>query len=411
MPSLSWLSPDARRLLLTRALRNFGYGYLAVVLALYLEGLGFRPVQVGLVLTATLAGSVLLTTFWAVQADRFGRRRTVALMSLVMAAAGLAFALGSRLELLLLAALTGTLSPTSAEVGPFLAVEQAVLPRTVPTERRTWVFSIYNMLGNFAGALGALLASATGLLRGLGLEGADAFRPLFAVYALLALANLLLFSRLSDDVELARVEGRRRFLGLHRSRGAVARLSVLFGLDAFAGGFIVHSLVAYWFHIRWGLSVEWLGVVFFWVGVLSGLSLLAASWLASRIGLVNTMVFTHLPSNILLLFVPLAPTAWLAVALFLARMSISQMDVPTRQSYLMAIVDEDERTPAAGITTVARGLSSAISPSLAGLFLGAAALGAPFFIAGGLKSLYDVLLYLGFRRVRPPEETLARVQP
>ena len=182
------------------------------------------------------------------------------------------------------------------------------------------------------------------------------------------------------------------------------RLSALFGLDAFAGGLVVQSIVAYWFHLRWGLSPETLGVLFFWVGVLSGLSLLAAGWLARRFGLLNTMVFTHLPSNLLLVLVPLAPTAWLAVLLFLARMSVSQMDVPTRKSYTMAVVAPEERTAAAGITNVARSSAGAASPALSGLVMGAGALGLPFFVAGGIKILYDGLVYLAFREVRPPEE-------
>ena len=224
------------------------------------------------------------------------------------------------------------------------------------------------------------------------------------VYALIGLVNFAVFVTLSDRVELAKVEGERRFLGIHRSRGTVAKLSVLFGLDAFAGGFVVQSVVAYWFFLRWGFDPGTLAVIFFWVGVLSGLSLLAAGWLAERIGLLNTMVFTHLPSQVLLILVPLAPVPWLAVALFLARMSVSQMDVPTRQSYTMAVVDPDERTATAGITNVARTTATAISPTFAGMAFSAAALGLPFFIAGALKLLYDVAIYFTFRDVHPPEE-------
>jgi predicted MFS family arabinose efflux permease len=239
---------------------------------------------------------------------------------------------------------------------------------------------------------------------GLGLQGADAYRPLFVLYGAIGLANLGLFALLSPAVELARVEGGRRFIGVGRSRGVVARLSALFGLDAFAGGFVVLALVSYWFSLRWGLAPETLGVLFFWVGVVSALSYLAAGWLAGRIGLLNTMVFTHIPSNVLLMLVPLMPTAWLAVLVFLARMSISQMDVPTRQSYAMAIVDPDERTATAGITNVARSVATAISPPIAGYAFSVAALGAPFLIAGGLKIVYDVLIWRTFRRVHPPEE-------
>jgi MFS family permease len=408
--SLAWLSADGRKLLLTRVLRTFGYGYLAVVLAIYLEQLGLGSFEIGLVLTGAIAGSAAMTVFWSLVADRYGRRKTVASMALLMVVGGLLFGLSVNFWLLLLGAFTGTISATSSEVGPFITVEQAVLPQTAPDVRRTWLFAIYDTLGNFAGAAGALFAGTVTAWERLGLSGADAYRPLFVLYALIGLANFLLFVRLSDKVELAKVEGARRLIGIRRSGATVAKLALLFGLDSFAGGFVVQSLVAYWFHLRWGLEPKLLGVVFFWVGVLSGLSLLAAGWLAERFGLLNTMVFTHLPSNILLMLVPLAPTAWLAVLCFLARMSISQMDVPTRKSYTMAVVDPDERTATAGLTNVARGVATAISPSLSGIAFGLAALGAPFLLAGGLKIVYDLLIYHTFRGVRPPEEELRRAR-
>jgi MFS family permease len=402
---LAWLNRDGKTLLACRLLRTFGYGSLAVVLALALEQRGLDPFQVGLVLTAALAGSAAITVIWSLLADRYGRRKTVATMALAMAAGGLLFALTDTVWLLVLASFTGTISATSAEVGPFQTVEQAILPQTAPEERRTWLFAVYTMLGNFAGAAGSLFAGAFGALAPGALSGPHAYAPLFFLYAAIGLANFALFSTLSERVELAHVQGRRGLIGLHRSRGTVARLSLLFGLDAFAGGLVIQSLVAYWLHIRWGLSPATLGVVFFWVNVLSGLSLLAASWLARRVGLLNTMVFTHLPSNVLLMLVPLAPTAWLAVACFLARMSVSQMDVPTRQSYTMALVDPDERTATAGITTVARTAATALSPLVSSLAFGSSALALPFLLAGGLKIAYDLLLYATFRRVRPPEDT------
>ena len=401
---LSWLHPDGRKLLAARALRNFGYGYLAVALAVYLQLLGLSGFEIGLVLTAAVAGSALMNVVWSLLADRFGRRRTIATMAVLMVAGGLLFAFTDQLPLLVLGALTGTISASSSEVGPFITVEQAILPQTAPDERRTWLFSIYDTIGSLAGAAGALSTGAVTLFARLGLEGASAYRPLFVLYAAIGVLDLALFLSLSPGVEAARVEGARRFVGLHRSTGTVARLSALFGLDAFAGGFVLQSIVAYWFHLRWGLSPGALGLLFFWVGVLSGLSLLVAGRLAARFGLLNTMVFTHLPSNALLLLVPLAPSAWLAVLLFLARMSISGMDVPTRKSYTMAVVDPDERTAAAGVTNVARTAASAVAPVLSGAAVGAGALGLPFLAAGGLKIAYDGLIYLAFRDVRPPEE-------
>lgn len=366
--------------------------------------LGLDTIQVGLVLSAAIAGSAVMTVLWALVADRYGRRRTVATMSALMILGGLVFAFGSSFPILLLGAFTGTISATSSEVGAFLTVEQAILPQTAPPERRTWLFSIYATVANLAQAAGSLFAGVVAAFAAFGLSGADAYRPLFLLYALIGLANLVIFLSLSDRVEVAHVDAERRLFGVHRSTGTVAKLSLLFGVDSFAGGLIVQSLVAYWFDIRWGLEPQELGLLFFGVNVLSGLSLLAAGWLAGRIGLINTMVWTHLPSNVLLMLVPLMPTAPLAATLYLMRMSISQMDVPTRQSYTMAVVDPDERTAAAGLTNVARSAASALSPTVTGWAFSVAALGLPFFIAGAVKILYDLALYASFRNLRPPEE-------
>jgi MFS family permease len=407
--SLDWLSPDGQKLLLTRVLRTFAYGYLSVILALYLEQLGLDGLQIGTVLTAAIAGAAMMNIFWSIQADHFGRRRTMLTMALLMAAGGLVFALADNFWVLLAAGLTGTISVANSEIGPFLTVEQAVLPQTATDERRTWLFALYDMLGSFGGASGALFAGSVGLFSALGLRGADQYRPLFILYSVVGLLNLVVFARLSERVERARIEGKRKFLGIHRSAGMVARLSLLLGLDAFAGGLVVPSLLAYWFHLRWGLTPELLGVIFFCLSAIAGLSFLGVGPLAARIGLLNTMVFTHLPSNVLLLLIPVAPTPWVAVLLLLLRACVSQMDVPTRKSYSMAVVDPDERTATAGITNTARTVASAFSPVLTGLAFGVAALGLPFFIAGGLKIAYDTLIYATFRNIRPPEEERRRV--
>ena len=401
---LSWLSVDGKKLLFTRVLRTFAYGYLTTTLALYLSALGLDATEIGIVLAAAIAGSALMTVFWSLVADRYGRRRTVATMALLMAVGGLGFALTSNFVVLLLASFTGTISATSSEVGVFQTVEQAVLPQTAPSEKRTWLFAVYNTIANLAAACGALFSASVTFFASLGLAGADVYRPLFLIYAAIGLANFAVFVTLSERVELAKVDGERRFIGVHRSSGTVAKLSALFGIDAFAGGLVVQSLVAYWFVLRWGLQISELATIFFWVGILSGLSLLVAGWLGQRFGLLNTMVFTHLPSNVLLMLLPLMPSAPLAIGLFLFRMSISQMDVPTRQSYTMAVVDEDERTATAGITNVARTVASAFAPTVAGLAFSAGALSAPFYGAGLLKIAYDLLIYRTFRRVRPPEE-------
>jgi len=401
---VSWLDPDGRKLLVARALRTFAYGYLSVVLGIYLDRLGLDPTHIGIVLAAAIGGSAVMTIGWSLLADRYGRRRTVATMAVLMVVGGLLFALTDSFAVLLIAAFTGTISATSSEIGVFQTVDQAMLPQTAPDGRRTWLFSIYNTVASFASALGALFSASAGAFAGFGLSGPDAYRPLFLLYAVIGAANLAIFLTLSDHVEVAQVHGARRFIGIHRSAGTVAKLSALFGLDAFAGALVVQSLVAYWFYLRWGLAPEQLAVVFFAVNALSGLSLLAAGWLAGRIGLLNTMVFTHVPSNVLLILVPFAPTAELAVALFLLRMSISQMDVPTRQSYTMAVVDPDERTATAGVTNVARSAASTISPLITGLAFASGALALPFIVAGSLKVAYDGLLFLVFRNVRPAEE-------
>ncbi|HTJ60729.1 MAG TPA: MFS transporter [Candidatus Saccharimonadales bacterium] len=401
---LGWVTPDGRRLLLARVLRTFAYGYLSVVLGVYLDRLGLDPTRIGIVLTAAIAGSAVMTVGWSLFADRYGRRRTISTMAVLMVIGGLAFAFADSFAVLILAGFTGTISATNSEVGVFQTVDQAMLPQTAPDARRTWLFAVYNTLATFGGALGALFAASVGAFERLGLSGPDAYRPLFVLYAIVGLANLALFAGLTDKLELAKVHGERRFFGIHRSRGIVARLAALFGLDAFAGALVVQSLVAYWFFIRWGLDPTALAVLFFAVNLLSGLSLLAAGWLASRFGLLNTMVFTHLPSNVLLVLVPLMPSPALAVAVFLLRMSISQMDVPTRQSYTMAVVDPDERTATAGLTNVARTAASAVSPLVTGVAFAAGSLALPFVLAGALKIAYDGLVYVTFRGVRPPEE-------
>lgn len=401
---MNWVSRDGKLILAARATRTFAYGFLSVLLGLYLEQAGFAPWQVGAVLTATLAGSALLTIAFSLIADRYGRRRLLRLSAAFMAAAGLAFALTNRYPLLILASLTGTIGATSGEVGPFLSLEQAMLPQTVPTRRRNSLFGIYNMVGAVAGAIGALFAGGPVVLqRWMGMTTLDAFRAMFVLYAALAGCAYVLFARLSEQVELA-VPDRIATVGLSRSKDKVIRLSALFGLDSLAGGFVVQSLIAFWFHLRWGAGPELLGPMFLGVGLLQAISYLVATRVADRIGLINTMVFTHLPSNILLMLVPAAPSLNTAIALILARHALSQMDVPTRQSYTMAVVEPAERSAAAGFTNVVRNLAQATTPILSGYAMQVVALGLPFVLGGGLKIIYDLSLYVMFRQVRPAEE-------
>ncbi|MBI4011882.1 MAG: MFS transporter [Candidatus Rokubacteria bacterium] len=397
------ISRDGRLLFATYAVRMFAYGFLSVVLGPYLASLGLAPVTIGWIFTASLAGGALMTVGLTAVADRVGRRRVQAAGAVLMLLAGVAFALSDRLALLVVAATLGAISPSGKDVGPFLAVEQAMLPETTAAGQRTRVFATYNLVGSLAGAVGAL---AAGLPGAFGLETTAGYRTLLWGYAAAAAILLGLYTRLSSRVEAAASEApeARRWLGVSRSRGIVGRLAALFALDAFAGGFVVQGLVAYWFYLRWGLETTALAGIFFGTNLLAALSFLLAAPIARRIGLLNTMVFTHLPSNVLLLLIPLMPDATLAVTMLLLRHLASQLDVPTRQSYTMAVVDPDERAAAAGLLAVARNGAAAVAPAFAGAALVAPALGLPFVVAGGLKIVYDLWVFALFRGLRPPEE-------
>ncbi len=376
-----------------------------MVLGLYLAALGLDASAIGGVFTAALAGGAAMTLALTAVADRLGRRRVLMMGAALMGLAGAAFALADHVVLLAVAAIIGTISPSGKEVGPFLSVEQAILPQTTGDQHRTSVFAAYNLVSSLATAVGAL---AVGLPAALGWAGLDGYRVLVWGYAAAAVLLLVLFARLSPRVEAAPRQGTgpAHLLGLHRSRGVVARLGALFALDAFAGGFIVQGLVAYWLYLRFDLDVATLGAIFFGANLFAALSFLAAAPLARRFGLLNTMVFTHLPSNVMLLLLPLMPSVGLAVALLLARHLLSQLDVPTRQSYTMAIVDPSERAAAAGLLSVARNAAAALAPAVAGPALAVPALGLPFLAAGSLKIVYDLAIFSVFRKVRPPEEAM-----
>ena len=401
------LSPDGWLLFVTYGVRTFAYGFLSVILGPYLAALGFEAGAIGWIFTASLAGGAVMTVALTTAADRLGRRRMLLAGAVLMALAGLVFALTDRLFPLALAAIVGAISPSGKDVGPFLALEQAMLPETAPGRHRTSVFAAYNLVGSAASALGAL---AVGLPAVLGLAPLTGYRALLWAYAGVAVVLLVLFGRLTARVEVAapRSPGGPRGLGVSRSRGVVARLAALFALDSFAGGFVVQGLMAYWFYLRYGVDTAGLAGIFFATNLLSAISFLAAAPIARRIGLLNTMVFTHLPSNVLLLFVPLMPGLPLAVVMLLARQLLSQLDVPTRQSYTMAVVAPEERAAAAGLTAVARSVAAAVAPAFAGVTLAAPALGLPFLVAGALKIVYDLTILAVFRHVRPPEEAGGR---
>lgn len=410
------ITPLSDRVLLFtgRCFRMFAYGFLAIVLALYLRELGFSEASIGLLLTLTLVGDIPVSLLLTTSADRIGRRRTLVIGAVLMLAAGVVFVSTGQFWLLLLAATVGVISPSGYEVGPFLPVEQAALSHVVSDNRRTAVFAWYNLAGTLATAVGSLAGGALAhYLQTQGHSALVSYRWVLAGYAGVGAAMMVVFLMLSSAVEVEpnRIPGAvKSLLGLHTSRRKVLGLSGLFAIDALGGGFVVQSIIVLWFANQYpGISELKLGTIFFGANLLAAASALSASWLASRIGLINTMVFTHLPSNILLILVPFMPNLPLAIAMLLLRFSISQMDVPTRQSYTMAIVSPDERSAAAGVTGVARSVGAMLSPSIAGrlLQMGGIWTAMPFVIGGGLKVIYDLALYRSFQRVKPPEESVA----
>jgi MFS family permease len=414
------LSEDGRILFSTRILRLFSYGFLSVILALYLSHLGLSEVNIGLLLSLTLLGDTAISLWITTNADRIGRQRMLIVGAALMILAALIFAATRNFTLLLLAATIGVISPSGNEVGPFLSIEQASLSQLVLDRKRTRIFAWYNLVGSFATALGALAGGGLSqLLQGLGYTPLLSYRVIVLGYGAIGLLLIGLFTRLSPAIEAPTIPfqglpadnpAQPRTLGLHRSQRVVFRLAALFSLDAFAGGFVIQSLMALWFNQKFGVEPAVLGAIFFGANILAGVSALSAAWVAGKIGLINTMVFTHLPSNVLLILVPFMPSLGLAIALLLVRFSISQMDVPTRQSYTMALVAPDERSAASGITGVARTIGASLSPVLTGVFMSNPAfLGVPFVISGSLKIIYDLALYINFRALKPPEEQPLKV--
>ena len=389
---------------------------MGVLLAVALSQRGVTPVRIGAIITVSLVGDFCGTYFIALHADGWGRRRTLAVLAGLMALTGAVFALTSNYPILLVAGFFGTLGTSASETAPFLPIEQAIIPRIVPPDRRTVVFARYNLVASLAAAVGALTAGLPALLVHVGISLTSGVRLLFAVYVLAGLSAVFLATRLSPAVEAhdeivirageARIMERRTLVpALGRTAGVVLRLAALFGVDSLAGGLVAQSLVALYFHLRFGVSIGPLGVLFFVANTLSALSFLAATPLVRRFGLLNTMVFTHLPSSAMLAVVAFMPTFPLAVGVFLGRQLLSQMDVPTRQAYTMTLVAPQEQTAAASVTSLARSAGSAASPVISGALLQGAllTLGLPFLIAGIMKCAYDVTLWRTFRKV-PTED-------
>lgn len=400
---------DVRLLFLIRFIRLFAYGALSVVLVLYLTGLGLSESRTGLLLTLTLLGDTLISLVLTTQADRIGRRRMLIAGAILMTGAGLAFASTRNFLFLIIAGTIGVISPSGHEVGPFLPIEQAAMSHLIAAPNRTAVFAWYALTGSLATAAGSLFAGLlTRSLEQASVPALQSERAIIYTYAALGGVLTLLFHRLSPAAEVRLAEaalGAKTLLGIGTSRKLVLQLAGLFALDAFGGGFVIQSLAAYWFHLRYGVDAATLGAIFFGANLFAAFSALAASKLAARFGLIRTMVFTHLPSNIFLILIPLMPNLALAITILLLRFSISQMDVPVRQSYTMAIVSPEERSATAGITGVARTTGAAIAPVFAGLlFAHPALINLPFFIAGSLKIAYDVILYKAFVSLPPRED-------
>jgi MFS family permease len=395
-------APAAGFVLWTRALRAFGDGFVSLLLPFYLTLLGFSALEIGVIVTSTLLGSGAMTLAAGFVAHRWRSRTLLLAASLLMAATGLAFVAATEFWPLLLIAFVGTLNPSTGDVSVFLPLEQSLLSHAVTAQSRTALFARYSLIGALVGALGAQAAGIPALAVQLGgIDTKTALQGMFFLYGALGVASLIIYRALPEQLE-SEAEARRTPLG--KSKRMVFKLAALFSLDSFAGGFAVQSLLALWLFERFQLSVTAAGAIFFWVGILSALSQLFSARVAARFGLINTMVFTHLPSSVFLILVPFMPTLPLALAFLFLRSALSQMDVPARTSYVLAVVAPGERPAAASVTAVPRSLAAAISPAFAGYMLSFTTFGWPLVLCGVLKITYDLLLLKMFRQVKPPEE-------
>jgi MFS family permease len=440
---LTWLSDDGRLILAARIIRTFGYGFLSVILSIYLALLGFNGVQVGLILSTSLINGILFNVIASYYADKLGRKNLLIIYSLLMFSSGIIFFVTNNYIALIVAAFVGTINVTGSETSAFLSIEQAILPRTSrDIKKRNTLFAIYNSVGTLAMSAGILLSGLPTVIQQYinELSLAESMKILFLIYSLLGLACVLIYLRLSKDVEVTATEksspinstgqGHEKFntnkksnggqslpqnneqrkllfssILSPRSKGIVTKLSALFAIDSFAGGFVIQSIVSLWFYARFGADLSTISYILSISGVVTAISFMAAARIADKIGLINTMVFTHLPANILIIVVAFAPTLPIAAILYLIRMALSQMDVPTRQSYIVSVVKDEERTAATGITNISRNISQTLSPSLAGYIIQSLSLFfAPFLIGGVLKVIYDIALYFSFRNIKPQQE-------
>jgi len=405
---LPWMSRDGKLLLYARIVRTFAYGFLSVILAIYLKLIGFDDMLIGIILSATLINSIIFTLFASFYADRLGRRNILLLYASMMSISGAIFFVTENPLILIIASLIGTLNITGSETSAFLSIAQAILPQTITeNKKRNTLFGLYNMAGTFAMGAGVLIANLPIIIQNeLGLDQIYAIKLLFLFYSFLGILVIGIYLKISSSIEIAKVQNFKPISKTlnPKSKKIVAKLSGLFAIDSFAGGFAIQSIVSFWFFTKFDIDLSTISYIFSIGSVLTAFSYLIAAKIADKIGLINTMVFTHIPSNILLILLAFAPSLEIAIVFYMIRMALSQMDVPTRQSYIVAVVEEEERTASAGITNLSRNIAQAISPSITGYIIGILSLSAPFIIGGLLKILYDIVLYKNFRKIKPSEE-------
>ena len=403
-----WISIDGKLLLCARIVRTFAYGFLSVTLAIYLKLIGFDDILIGIILSVTLINSIIFTLFASFYADRIGRRKTLLLYTAMMSISGVIFFVTENPLALIIAALLGTLNITGSETSAFLSIEQSILPQTIKDNRkRNTLFGFYNMLGTFAMGAGILIANLPIIIQNeLEFDQIYAIKLLFLFYSLLGVLVIGIYLKLSSDIEIKKEKTLKPISKIlnPKSKKIVTKLSGLFAIDSFAGGFAIQSIVSFWFFTKFDIDLSLISYIFSIGSLLTAFSYLIAAKIADKIGLINTMVFTHIPSNILLILLAFAPTLEIAIVFYMIRMALSQMDVPTRQSYIVAVVEEDERTASAGITNLSRNIAQAISPSITGYIIGVLSLSAPFIIGGLLKIIYDITLYINFRKIKPSDE-------
>jgi len=406
--SFQWISIDGKLLLCARIVRTFAYGFLSVILAIYLKLIGFDNILIGIILSVTLINSIIFTLFASFYADRIGRRNTLLLYTIMMSISGIIFFVTENPLALIIAALLGTLNITGSETSAFLSIEQSILPQTIKDNRkRNTLFGFYNMAGTFAMGAGILIANLPIIIENeLEFDKIYAIKLLFLFYSLLGMLVLGIYLKLSSAIEIKKEKTSKPIAEIltPKSKKIVSKLSGLFAIDSFAGGFAIQSIVSFWFFTKFDIDLSIISYIFSIGSVLTAFSYIIAAKIADKIGLINTMVFTHIPSNILLILLAFAPTLEMAIVFYMIRMALSQMDVPTRQSYIVGVVEENERTASAGITNMSRNIAQAISPSITGYIIGVLSLSAPFVIGGLLKIIYDITLYINFRKIKPSEE-------